>query len=96
MIPAMLNQLTISELTARLRRREASAREATQACLDQIARVDGQIHAFISHDAADAHFVVVTVPRAVSLEAVAACLAENEARWEHADPTYAELHPDEA
>ena len=24
------------------------------ACLDQIARVDGQIHAFISHDAADA------------------------------------------
>jgi len=25
-----------------------------QACLDQIARVDGQIHAFISHDAADA------------------------------------------
>jgi hypothetical protein len=49
-----------------------------------------------SHDAADAHFVVVTVPRAVSLEAVAACLAENEARWEHADPTYAEVHPDEA
>ena len=50
----MLNQLTISELTARLSRREVSAREATQACLDQIARVDGQIHAFISHDAADA------------------------------------------
>lgn len=50
----MLNQLTISELTARLAGREVSAREATQACLDQIARVDGQIHAFISHDAADA------------------------------------------
>jgi len=50
----MLNQLTISELTARLARREVSAREATQACLDQIARVDGQIHAFISHDADDA------------------------------------------
>ncbi len=50
----MLNQLTISELTARLARREVSAREATQACLDQIARVDGPIHAFISHDAADA------------------------------------------
>ena len=49
-----LNQLTISELTAKLARREVSAREATQACLDQIARVDGQIHAFISHDAADA------------------------------------------
>ena len=50
----MLNQLTISELTAKLARREVSAREATQACLDQIQRVDGRIHAFISHDAADA------------------------------------------
>ena len=50
----MPNQLTISELTARLARREVSAHAATQACLDQIARVDGQIHAFISHDAADA------------------------------------------
>jgi aspartyl-tRNA(Asn)/glutamyl-tRNA(Gln) amidotransferase subunit A len=50
----MLNQLSISELSAKLSRREASAREATQACLDQIQRVDGKIHAFISHDAADA------------------------------------------
>ena len=50
----MLNQLTISELSAKLARREVSARAATQACLDQIARVDGAIHAFISHDAADA------------------------------------------
>jgi len=46
----MLNHLTIAELTARLGRREVSAREATQACLDQIVRVDGQLHAFISHD----------------------------------------------
>jgi aspartyl-tRNA(Asn)/glutamyl-tRNA(Gln) amidotransferase subunit A len=50
----LLNQLTISELTARLAKREVSAREAMQSCLDQIARVDGKIHAFISHDAADA------------------------------------------
>jgi aspartyl-tRNA(Asn)/glutamyl-tRNA(Gln) amidotransferase subunit A len=50
----MLNQLTISGLAAKLSRREVSAREATQACLDQIARVDAKIHAFISHDAADA------------------------------------------
>ena len=50
----MLNQLTISELTAKLARRDVSAREATQACLDQITRVDGKIHAFISHDADDA------------------------------------------
>jgi aspartyl-tRNA(Asn)/glutamyl-tRNA(Gln) amidotransferase subunit A len=50
----MLNQLTISELTARLTKREVSAREAVRACLDQINRVDKQIHAFISYDAADA------------------------------------------
>lgn len=50
----MLNSLTISELTARLAKREGSAREATQACLDQIQRVDGNIHAFLSYDAADA------------------------------------------
>jgi aspartyl-tRNA(Asn)/glutamyl-tRNA(Gln) amidotransferase subunit A len=50
----MLNQLTISELAAKLASREISAREITQSCLDQIARVDGKIHAFISHDSADA------------------------------------------
>jgi aspartyl-tRNA(Asn)/glutamyl-tRNA(Gln) amidotransferase subunit A len=50
----MLNQLTISELTEKLGKREVSAREVTQACLDQIKRVDGQIHAFISHDDTDA------------------------------------------
>ena len=50
----MLNQLTISKLAAKLAGREVSAREAMQSCLDQIERVDGNIHAFISHDAADA------------------------------------------
>ena len=50
----MLNQLTISELAARLARREVSAREVMQSCLDRIARVDGKLHAFISHNDADA------------------------------------------
>ncbi|MEO5803212.1 MAG: Asp-tRNA(Asn)/Glu-tRNA(Gln) amidotransferase subunit GatA [Verrucomicrobiota bacterium] len=50
----MLNQLTISELAAKLSRREVSSRESMQSCLDQIAKVDGEVHAFISHDAADA------------------------------------------
>ncbi len=50
----MLNQLAISELTAKLAKREVSAREAMQSCLDRIARVDGNIHAFISHNAGDA------------------------------------------
>jgi aspartyl-tRNA(Asn)/glutamyl-tRNA(Gln) amidotransferase subunit A len=50
----MLNQLTISELAAKLSRREISAREVTQACLNQIQRVDGEIHAFLSYDEKDA------------------------------------------
>jgi aspartyl-tRNA(Asn)/glutamyl-tRNA(Gln) amidotransferase subunit A len=50
----MLNQLAISELAAKLASREISSREVLQSCLDQIARVDGKIHAFLSHDSADA------------------------------------------
>lgn len=50
----MLNRLTISEVTAKLAAREASAREVTQACLDQIQKVDGQVKAFLSYDSADA------------------------------------------
>src|SRR5258706_2026299 len=49
-----LNQLTISELTDRLGRREVSAREATEACLKQIETVDGRIRAFLSYDRTDA------------------------------------------
>jgi len=50
----MLNQLNIGELTAKLSRREVSAREITAACLDQIGRQDEKIHAFLSYDAGDA------------------------------------------
>ena len=50
----MLHQLTISELTAKLARREVSSRDVVQACLDQIQRVEPEIRAFISYDAQDA------------------------------------------
>jgi aspartyl-tRNA(Asn)/glutamyl-tRNA(Gln) amidotransferase subunit A len=50
----MLHQLTTWQLAAKLARREVSARQAMQACLDQIQRVDGRLHAFLSCDAADA------------------------------------------
>jgi aspartyl-tRNA(Asn)/glutamyl-tRNA(Gln) amidotransferase subunit A len=50
----MLNQLTISEIQEKLARREVSAREVTQACLDRIQNVDGRVHAFLSVNAADA------------------------------------------
>ena len=50
----MLNQLTISELTARLAKREVTCRDVMQACLNRIRQVDGQIKAFISVDEQDA------------------------------------------
>jgi aspartyl-tRNA(Asn)/glutamyl-tRNA(Gln) amidotransferase subunit A len=41
----MLNQMTISQLADRLGRREVSAREILDACLKQIQRIDGRLHA---------------------------------------------------
>lgn len=49
-----LNQQTLSELAPKLAAREISSREVTQACLEQIQRVDGQLRAFLSYDSADA------------------------------------------
>ncbi len=50
----MLNRLTISELVPKLAAKEISSREITQACLDQIGRVDAQVKAFVSLNADDA------------------------------------------
>ncbi len=50
----MLHRLAIAELTQRLARRECSAREALQSCLNHITRVDGEVRAFLSLDATDA------------------------------------------
>jgi aspartyl-tRNA(Asn)/glutamyl-tRNA(Gln) amidotransferase subunit A len=50
----MLNQLTTWELAGKLARREVSAVQIMQECLDRIVRVEGEVHAFISYDAADA------------------------------------------
>ncbi|HAB19786.1 MAG TPA: Asp-tRNA(Asn)/Glu-tRNA(Gln) amidotransferase subunit GatA [Verrucomicrobiota bacterium] len=50
----MIRQLDISELGHRLDRRDCSAREALQACFEQIHRVEGQIKAFLSYDGRDA------------------------------------------
>ncbi|MBK9139433.1 MAG: Asp-tRNA(Asn)/Glu-tRNA(Gln) amidotransferase subunit GatA [Verrucomicrobia bacterium] len=46
----MLNRLTIGELTARLARREVSAREAAAACLAHSSRVDSAVRAFLHQD----------------------------------------------
>jgi aspartyl-tRNA(Asn)/glutamyl-tRNA(Gln) amidotransferase subunit A len=50
----MLHRLTISELVAKLARKECSARELMESYLAQIKRVDEGIHSFISYDAEDA------------------------------------------
>lgn len=49
-----MNTLTFADLATRLARREVSAREAMQACLDRIQRVEPAIHAYVSLNADDA------------------------------------------
>ena len=46
-----LNQATAHELSARLQRREITARQLVEAALDRIGQIDGQINAFISVEA---------------------------------------------
>ena len=50
----MPHTLSIHELTAQLAAKQLTAREATQACLDRIAAVDGRLNAFNSLSADDA------------------------------------------
>ncbi|MDW8308475.1 MAG: Asp-tRNA(Asn)/Glu-tRNA(Gln) amidotransferase subunit GatA [Verrucomicrobiales bacterium] len=49
-----LNELALAELTEKLARREVSSREVTQACLDQIRRLDDRLRAFLHVNAEDA------------------------------------------
>ncbi len=50
----MLNLLTLSEAASRLQRREISARDLLQACLDQMRKVEPKLHAFLSCDEPEA------------------------------------------
>ncbi len=50
----MPHRLTLHELIDRLSRRECSAREATQACLDQVQRLEPQLGAFLAVNAREA------------------------------------------
>ena len=61
-----LNQLTAGELAGTIRRKEASARQATEACLNRIRQVDGQVKAFLSYDEADALAQADAADRAVA------------------------------
>ena len=46
-----MTDLTLAELAGAIAARKVSALDATQACLDRIARLDGRLHAFITLDA---------------------------------------------
>lgn len=50
----MLNQLTISELSSKLRDKSISSRELTKACLDRVLDIDPKVKAFLCYDADDA------------------------------------------
>lgn len=50
----MLHQLTISAAAEGLRKKEFSARELMQACIERVKKVDGQVQAFLSFDEEDA------------------------------------------
>ncbi|MBM3822220.1 MAG: Asp-tRNA(Asn)/Glu-tRNA(Gln) amidotransferase subunit GatA [Verrucomicrobia bacterium] len=50
----MLHHLTLSELRARLEKREASSRDIVRDCLAHIRRTEPSIHAFLSWDEQDA------------------------------------------
>jgi hypothetical protein len=49
-----------------------------------------------SYEGANPKYVSINVPPAVELQKVRSYLIERNAQWEHADPTYASLFPDEA
>jgi len=49
-----------------------------------------------SYEGANSTYISVNVPPGVDLQAVRRYLIEAVAQWEHADPTYSELFPDEA
>src|SRR3954468_4789749 len=49
----MLNELTISEAAARLRKKEFSTRELMQSCIDRVKQVDVKVKAFLSFDEED-------------------------------------------
>jgi len=50
----MLNELTICQFADAVAQGKATSRGATEACLEQIERLDGQLQAFLSVDAEDA------------------------------------------
>ena len=58
--------------------------------------LDGLVALGCEYEGANRRYMAINVPPMVELTAVQALLVEREAEWEHADPSYAELYPDDA
>lgn len=57
--------------------------------------IQGLLRLGCSYEGASARYLSVNIPPGVELEKVCAYLEEREAEWEHADPRYSELYPEE-
>lgn len=57
--------------------------------------LNGLVALGCTYEGANRRYVAIDLPPAVSLEDVRQYLIQHKAQWEHADPTYAELFPDE-
>jgi aspartyl-tRNA(Asn)/glutamyl-tRNA(Gln) amidotransferase subunit A len=62
----MLKELTISGLVSKLSKREVSARDAMQSCLDRVQRFEPKIGAFLSYNAEDARAQAEAADKAIA------------------------------
>lgn len=61
---------------------------------DQV--LQGLVALGCSYEGANSRYFSLNIPPAVDLQAVRSYLIQQDTQWEHADPTYASLFPDEA
>jgi hypothetical protein len=61
---------------------------------DQV--LQGLVALGCSYEGANPGYMSVNIPAGVELQEVRSYLVQNDAQWEHADPTYESLFPDEA
>ncbi|PIV32164.1 MAG: hypothetical protein COS34_14630 [Lysobacterales bacterium CG02_land_8_20_14_3_00_62_12] len=61
---------------------------------DQV--LQGLVQLGCSYEGANPGYMSVNIPPGVELEQICSYLVGHEAQWEHADPTYASLYPDDA
>lgn len=61
---------------------------------DQV--LQGLVALGCSYEGANRGYMSVNIPAGVELQEVRSYLVQNDAQWEHADPTYESLFPDDA